>query len=388
MKKILITAGPIGGKLDPNKLVTNRCRGIWACEFAGYLAKRGYDVTLLTSETFTPHYVVEINDIRWVKCSDFYDYRAKCQAFAGSHDAAIMAAAVVNWLPAAPYPLKSKMPTHGYAPGDIIQVPFMLMPRVIEDMKRINPRITLIGCKLLAGVTEEELIETAYSQVLLTSKCNAVIANDLNNLKKKFLVYQDRTVQVYNDDFQEMFGRLQLIISDKHYQTTWNKTDHPVIGQHSKVAGIFDAVVNKYRDRFVQKSANTDRVFGSVFVPNTFIPDAQVTILGFCSPREKGHMFSAKDAVAVTHLGDTFLNVAGLNKATLNAPLLIRVAKAYPIKTTAVLHLHEQLPGVPTVPYAPPGTVRDNDRDIPGPVFNIEGHGFIACLDKNLEIFK
>ena len=36
------------------------------------------------------------------------------------------------------------------------------------------------------------------------------------------------------------------------------------------------------------------------------------------------------------------------------------------------------------MPYAPPGTVRDNERPILGPVFNIELHGFIACLDENL----
>lgn len=64
------------------------------------------------------------------------------------------------------------------------------------------------------------------------------------------------------------------------------------------------------------------------------------------------------------------------------------VLKTFKGRPMAMLHLHEQLPGVPTVPYAPPGTVRDNEREIPGPVFNIEGHGFIACLDDNLDIWK
>lgn len=388
MKKVLITAGPIGGQLDPNKLVTNRCRGIWACRFAEILTEGyGYDVTLLTSKTFFPDNIPE--EATWVKCTDYYDYRAKCQEFAKTHDAAVMAAAVVNWLPTDPYPLEGKMPTHGYNPGDIIQIPFMLMPRVIEDMKKINPRITLIGCKLLSGVTEEELIETAYAQVLLTSKCNVVVANDLTNLRKKFLVYQDRTVQVCDDNFTAMFKHLVKIIEDEHYQTALDKTDHPILGQGSKNAGIFDAVVDKYRDRFTQRAAGSDRVFGSVYVPNApqYLEYGCTSVVGYCSPREKGRMFSAKDAIAITHLGRDSLNVSGPSKATLNAPLLVRMAQAYP-GATAILHLHEQLPDMPTVLYAPPGTVQDNNRGIPGPVFNIEGHGFIACLDENLEIYK
>ena len=68
--------------------------------------------------------------------------------------------------------------------------------------------------------------------------------------------------------------------------------------------------------------------------------------------------------------------MSGRGKATLNAPLLIKVGEKF--GADAVLHQHRQLEGVPTVPHAPPGTVRDNDRDVPGPAFNIEGHGFVA----------
>jgi len=53
-----------------------------------------------------------------------------------------------------------------------------------------------------------------------------------------------------------------------------------------------------------------------------------------------------------------------------------------------VLHLHEMLEGVPTVPYAPPGTDRDNWRDLPKGAFNIEGHGFVARLNFDGTISK
>lgn len=141
---------------------------------------------------------------------------------------------------------------------------------------------------------------------------------------------------------------------------------------------MFDAIVAKYRNRFAHEVGGTERVFGSLCVP---------TVFGWVvSPREKGEFFTSKDAVLVTGVHDGLVYVIGPTKATLNAPLLVRMCQAYP-KAKAILHLHEQLPGVPTMPYAPPSMLADGNRVIPGPVFNIEHHGFIACLDDNLEIW-
>lgn len=141
---------------------------------------------------------------------------------------------------------------------------------------------------------------------------------------------------------------------------------------------LFDAIVAKYRDRFVHEAGGTPRVFGSLCVPVAF---------GWAvSPREKGEFFTTKDAVLVTDVQGNEIYVTGSNKATLNAPLLVRMCQAFP-KAKAILHLHEQLPGVPTMPYAPPSMLDDGNRVIPGPVFNIEDHGFIACLDESMEIW-
>jgi hypothetical protein len=70
-------------------------------------------------------------------------------------------------------------------------------------------------------------------------------------------------------------------------------------------------------------------------------------------------------------------------RATLNAPLLIRTGRSHTKdgRRMPVLHLHRPLADVPTVPYGPPGTVRDNNREIPGPVFNVKGHGFVKVLN-------
>jgi len=383
--KVLITAGPVYGRLDDNKLVSNRSRGIWAEKYAERLCDQGHDVTLLVADTYPEpmwHGILHrIGDPvpKVLRQTGFDDYRAQCMALAPEMDVAIMASAVVNWIPAEP--IKGKMTTKGYKPGDRVNIPFYLAPHVIDEMKKLNPRITLVGCKMTSGAEYQDMIDAAYD-VILHAKANVVVANDLTHgLKDKFLVYQDKTVVPYRKDFKGLFRDLDAVLADEHYHT---KVTSP--GSFTKVEGgsTFDRIVAKYWDRFIHRSATDNMVLGSICVPQG---DNETWHTWLLSPREKGgKSFISYDASIVVDIDGREIKTDGC-KATLNAPLLTRVCGKYPT-ATAILHLHEQLPNVPTVPYAPPGTVRDNDREIPGPIFNIEGHGFIACLDDNLEIWR
>lgn len=387
--RVLITAGQVYGRLDDNKLVGNRVRGIWAIRFAEYLMQRGHEVTLLIADTQTKLWgtvVGEHANMEIVRHTGFDDYHDKCIRLAPLHDAAVMAAAVVNWIPKEPF--AGKMPTEGYEVGDEINIRFYLAPRVINDMRLMNPKLTLIGCKMLINAQDWELQGAAH-KLAMASKAHVVIANDMGRgLRRKLLVYPDRTVVEYNDDFDRFFNDLRLLIEDKHWRTKdlveWDLTQATLQADAwSETRDLFNAVVERYKQRFYIRSGHT--VFGSLLVrgPGGFA----------LSPRTKGPGFSYDDAVLVQNIApeDRAVLVAKqddienpVEKATMNAPLLIRMWQQY--RPCAVLHLHEQLPGVPTVPYAPPGTDRDNLRDLPGTVFNIEGHGFIACLDDDLEI--
>jgi hypothetical protein len=376
--KVLITAGQVYGRLDDNKLVGNRVRGIWAMKYAAHLAGLGHDVTLLVPDTITRVIIQEHippregrpGTITVTKQTGFVSYREKCVEMAATHDAAIMAAAVVNWIPR--FPIGGKMRTEGYKVGDIINVPFMLAPRVIEEMKAVNPKLTLIGCKMLIGATSDKLIEAAYG-VLLRSRCNAVLANDMEHgLKHKLIINQDRSVQEFNNDFLGLFETLTAIVEDEHYRTEWTQTDHPVAGN----VEMFDRVVQTYRHRFTQRQDGSDRVFGSVFLATG------ITTLGIVSPREKGKAFTAKDAVVITRIDNTVVHAEGPNKPTLNAPLLCRFAWKFGHR--AVVHFHDRVPTLPMLPYAPPGTVRDNQRELPDNCkdgFNIEGHGCVVPVN-------
>lgn len=388
MKRVLITAGQVYGPLDDNKLVGNRVRGIWAARFADYLADEGYPVTLLVPDVNTPLPPGPPHDnLKVVTHKGYWDYAEKCARLASSHDAAVMAAAVVNWIPAEP--VKGKMATAGYKEGDIINVPFVLAPRVINRMRTENPNLTLVGCKMLIGSTPEELVEAAY-HVVLAARCNVVVANDMKaGLRTKRLVYQDRTVVDYEDDFEGFFAALRAVIDDEHYRTAAGHllreppdADVPdqVYLADLDARNLMTRIVEKYRDRFVHRQAGSDRVFGAVGIP------LSNGVAGYLlSPREKGEAFDGSDGVLVARVNQHRIVETVQGKATLNAPLLVRMMLKY---GEPVIHLHEQLPGVPTVPYAPPGTVRDCDREIPGRAFNIEGHGFVACLDWKLEIVR
>ena len=290
----------------------------------------------------------------------------------------------------------------------MISIPFKLAPRVIERMKEANPNLTLIGCKLLSGSSHKELI-TAASHVCHKSRCNAVVANDMKGLKTKHVVMPDLSVQTFeytfDHAFEKFYAYLDAILDDIHFSTCF-------YGPHT----LFDPPTKENRDHreaLYEARRRFDRIVGENREGFTFggggkvFGSLAVRILGnlwLVSPRKKDSLFTSEDAVIVfggsdlewktvkmvddigwgkTKVVDVFAvpwRPEEQRKATLNAPLLIRTGNTY--KAAAVLHQHQQLEGALTEPYAPPGTVRDNLRSIPGPVFNIEGHGFIKCYNE------
>lgn len=389
--RVLITAGTVYGKLDDNKLVGNRIRGIWATKFASYLADRGHDILLLVPDTLAPELLPRHGRIT-VRYHDGYaSYAEKCYAEASNVDAAVMAAAVVNWIPKEPF--KGKMPTDGFEEGAEQLIPFVLAPRVIDRMRKLNPKLTLIGCKMTSGAQLSDTVKAAY-KTLIKSHANVVVANDLSRLKHKVLVYPDGNayspgLDEYNPEFgppdefafKRLYEDLEKVLLDRHYSTleepapffTHEESARTYEVAKAEAAARFDELCNRYRERFVKRPDGPDgpeMVFGAVAVRiNLF--DTLV------SPREKNRLFTSADAVIVRGIDTEELTVTtSKGKATLNAPLLLRAMDM--ADSDAVVHLHEEIEGLPSAPYAPPGTARDNNRLMPEHFekgFNIEGHG-------------
>jgi hypothetical protein len=284
------------------------------------------------------------------------------------------------------------MSTAGYAEGDHIQISLILAERVIHRMREINPQLTLIGCKMLSGSTQKDLVSAAHG-VAVDSRAHVVVANDMRaGLRTKLLVYPDWTVQTFDDDWLGFYQELAQIIDDDYWRTTWTPGESQNILQSTPdlrdACLLFDTIADKYRDRFTVRDGKT--VHGAILVP----------VVGggyIASPRTKGASFTSADAVWVAPSYNwrelRTIIVGKGDRATMNAPLLARLSdwsqdnqspSCFAPRALPVLHLHEQLIKAPTEPYAPPGTVRDNEREIPGPAFNIEGHGFVALLGSDL----
>lgn len=373
--KFLVTAGTVYGRLDDNKLVGNRVRGIWAVKFAKYLAEQGHTVKLLVPDTMRPirpdpNYMPPA--VQVISQNGFHSYQEECLKLAKQVDGAVMAAAVVNWIPESP--IKGKMSTEGFAPGDKIDIPFILAPRVINQMKEANPKLTLIGCKMLIGSTYLEL-EKASGKVIRDAKCAAVVANDMEGLglRVKHVIHKDGAVITFDNEWDGFNKHLQDLLTARYYRTDLLGGGRD-LSEEAKAK--FTELVEQHHSGFLSAPVHPDLVFGSLAVFDEGYSRWAV------SPREKRDYFTAEDAVPVLDITEQSVSVNGYKKPTLNAALLIRFAEKFGHR--AVLHQHRQLPGLPTAPYALPGTVEDSDRRLLPEYrngFNIKGHGFILPVE-------
>jgi hypothetical protein len=344
--RVLITAGPVYAHLDDNKILSNMARGEWARNFSDFLALHRHQIHLMDN-------------------MEYWTYKRRCEEEAKRFDAAVMTAAVINYLPEKPF--QGKMPTD----LDTVNIKLTRSPYVIDEMRKVNPNLKLIGCKLTSREPIESTIEKAQ-HLIQRSKAHAVVANDKTNLRLKLLCFPDGTVIHYDDDFDRLYEELELMITDEHFHTV---EDRQIPCPESWVIAIMENVLDRYRPRFLKDFAGQGCAFGSIAVRDPVNDTMLVT------PRTKSSMITANQCVvAKADLEERKVTV-NWNKATVNAPLLWKMLKNFGA-ASAILHLHEDLPGVPTVDYAPPGTVRDSDRrDLP-PAFNIRGHGFVACLNR------
>lgn len=362
-RKILITGGPVHAYLDAVKLVTNRFKGGLMAELASNFAQ-GFDcaVTYLCAKGSTVPEV--LNNLVVVTHDGFDEYRRLVNELAKTHTDVVLGAAVANLIPANPW--KGKFPSHNYRPGDIVNVDFMVAPRIIDEVKKSAPHVNLFGFKLLAGVEHEELIRAAYG-IVLEAHATAVIANDAKRLQDKFIVTKERGVHpVANSD---LAGYLFEMMCDEHYRS---EVSPPV--PMSADEGVFRSSVNHYMTRMPELFTEVEGgyLFGTIAVRCDE---------GFwTTARGKKELSGAVHVKRVDH-EQRIVYTEG-SKATLNAPLLDTIFRTMPDVHT-IVHAHSPVSELLTVPYAPPGTVRDGQRILPvNKSFNISEHGCFILFDK------
>lgn len=358
MKRILITGGPVHAHLDAVKVITNRFKGGLMCQLAEMLSAYDARITYLCAPAVGAQTPQASDRIEVVTHKGFDDYRSLVLEFAPSMDGVVLGAAVANLIPANPW--KGKFPSHNYEPGDVIPIDFTIAPRVIDEVKKMAPHTHLFGYKLLSGVSHEELIRAAYG-IVLEARATAVFANDAENLQQKYAVTKERGVHPLSQG--DLAAWIWEMLGDEYYATV--SDSGPAASEH--IVGQVQAWIELYKNRFTVTPEGL--IFGTVAVR---CGDGFVT-----TGRGKRELDSLAHVARVDHTERKVYAARG-DKASLNAPLIARMFENPAVET--VLHFHEQVAGLPTYPYAPPGTVRDADR--PNTTsFNIEGHGCVLLLN-------
>ena len=366
MAKILISGGPVHAYLDDVKIITNKFKGGLMAQLATEMNLYNHDVDYLCNKGgLRPESaaVVVINH------DGIEDYRDFFRVYAKDYDAIILGAAVANLIPV--NPIKGKFPSHNYKPGDVIPIDFTIAPRIIDEAKKFMKKgAHLFGFKLLSGASHDELVSAAYN-IVLESGATTVFANDANDLRTVYAVTKERGVHKMNRS--GISGWIVNCLNDVYYHTIPGKT--LVWVDHKEARYCFAKLLDEYKDKY--KPIQGGYVFGTIAIRSKQG--------GFyCTVRGKHEMDGQLVYVSKVDHEKHEIETGGMNlKASLNAPLLDVIFNTYP-QISAIVHYHEQYPQMPTLEYAPSGTVRDSIRSVP-PSFNISGHGCYLGIVENGE---
>lgn len=204
----------------------------------------------------------------------------------------------------------------------------------------------------------EESIDMLYSK-LLNKKDQFMI---VHCKAKKYVLTKEKSIIPIIDE--KVF--LNHFNNNIYYKTIIKNS---IININKKDLDIYNAYINKFKDKLTEKRYNGKYYFGCVAVKtdNGFI----TTIRG------KKNLDEYTIIENVNHQNH-IINAIN-KKATLNTPLLDYLFRNKKVKT--IVHIHEFNNNLPYYDYAFPGTVKDSIRDN-NTSFNIKYHGVIYMFDK------
>jgi phosphopantothenate--cysteine ligase len=223
--KVLITSGGTKVNIDKVRSITNMSRGTFGSAICKeFLSRKQEDDFLMAEGSRNPftfistvggkdaqsffdstedyhqwmHFVknhyMNYNSYTY---KTFEDYQERIMALLqmNKYDMVILAAAVSDY------------GVSNYVDGkirstDALSIHLTPYPKIISKVKELQPNTFLVGFKLLVGSTEAELIDAA-SDSIKKNKCNVVIANDLEHIKKDnhtLLVVSEGGVQKIEKD--------------------------------------------------------------------------------------------------------------------------------------------------------------------------------------------
>jgi hypothetical protein len=363
MGKILISVGPIHGKIDSVKIITNKFKGGLASMMAKKLAmKRPDDSITVVKCPQTDFYKKDepnINNIKVIDVDDFYEYEKF--VLNNEFDAYILAGAVANLIPE--NPLVGKFPSHKYKEGDKINISFIIAPRVIAHVKEKFPRSTLIGYKLFDG-TREELIEAGW-QLLVEAKANAIFCNSPSTAKeKKICLLPDGSKMDLS--FDEHVDFISRLLDLKWYRTEIISEKKPELDNSEALFNLLSKITEQ-------------------FYPYSFGCVAYKARSGFYTTT-RGKKELKEEFAYIRKIDHVKKIVYADRKASLNAPLLDLIFELTNAKV--IVHSHKYLDS-PDINYVFSGTTEEDalkeeisklhKKSINS--FNVKYHGYYAWFN-------
>ena len=168
-KKILITAGPTIEQIDPVRAITNQSSGKTGVSLAKELVSAGAKVTFVygPGNEILPKGAKIINVV-----TSNQMFNAVKKELKNKFDIVIMAAAVADYIPKNPSKKKIKSSKTN------ISITLKKAPKIIDQIKKIQKNVLLVGFKVETNVTNIELIKSAKKK-LKESSSDMIIANDI-----------------------------------------------------------------------------------------------------------------------------------------------------------------------------------------------------------------
>lgn len=174
--RAVVTAGGTSEPIDDVRVITNLSTGRLGAAIASALVDQGIEVTLLASAALASHPEWIDSRVTVVPFRRFADLDdALEEAIQVPPEFLFMAAAVSDYSPA---------PTTGKirSTGEELTLRLRRNPKLLTSLReRCGPNTTLVGFKLLSGVSPSELIEVGRRQVI-TNDLDLCLANDLAEL--------------------------------------------------------------------------------------------------------------------------------------------------------------------------------------------------------------
>jgi len=174
-KKILMTAGPTIEYIDPVRVITNQSSGKTGVLLASELISAGSKVTLV----YGPGLEKPPKGAKVIKVSTSKEmYDAVKKEMGKKFDVVIMAAAAADYTPENPSKKKIK------STQNKIKITLKKAPKIIEQIKKLQKNVFLVGFKAEASLSKKDMIDSAKKK-LQELNADLIIANDIGSSRYK-----------------------------------------------------------------------------------------------------------------------------------------------------------------------------------------------------------